>query len=101
MTGDLVTIHGVRNFEYRSGTDFTPHWEDRTYDLRKLDSADIIAVYWAGKAIAHMMISFGFQDEDYSAISIETRKQKGATYSTLAGFFAATSCTTSSQTSVT
>ena len=87
VNGDLVTIHGVRNFDYRSESDFTPRWEDRTYDLRKLDSADIIAVYWSDKAVAHIMVSFGFQDQDYLAVSIETRKEKGESYSTLAGFF--------------
>jgi hypothetical protein len=87
IEGDLVTVHGVRNFDYRSESDFTPRWETRTYDLRKLDSADVIAVYWAGKAIAHVMISFGFQDESYLAVSIETRKETGESYSTLAGFF--------------
>ena len=87
VNGDLVTIHGVRNFDYRSESDFTPRWEDRTYDLGKLDSADIIAVYWAGKAVAHIMVSFGFQDQDYLAVSIETRKEKGESYSTVAGFF--------------
>jgi hypothetical protein len=87
VKGDLVTIHGVRNFDYRTETDFDARWEDRTYDLRKLDSADVIAVYWAGKAIAHVMLSFGFQDKDYLAVSIETRKAKGESYSTLAGFF--------------
>ena len=87
VEGDFVTIHGVRNFDYRTETDFTPRWETRTYDLRKLDSADIIAVYWAGKAIAHIMVSFGFQGQDFLAVSIETRKEKGESYSTLAGFF--------------
>ena len=87
VNGDLVTIRGVRNFDYRSESDFTPRWEDRTYDLRKLDSADIIAGYWAGKAVAHIMVSFGFQDQEYLAVSIETRKEKGESYSSLAGFF--------------
>jgi hypothetical protein len=87
VNGDLVTIRGVRNFDYRSESDFTPRWEDRTYDLRKLDSADIIAAYWAGKAVAHIMVSFGFQDKDYLAVSVETRKEKGESYSSLAGFF--------------
>jgi Domain of unknown function (DUF4105) len=87
INGDLITIHNVRNFDYRTETDFTPRWETRTYDLRKLDSADIIAVYWAGKAIAHVMVSFGFGGQDYLAVSIETRKEKGESYSTLAGFF--------------
>jgi hypothetical protein len=85
--GDLVTIHGVRNFDYRTETDFDPRWEDRTYDLSKLDSVDVIAVYWAGKAIAHIMLSFGFEGKDYLAVSIETRKERGESYSTLAGFF--------------
>jgi hypothetical protein len=85
--GDRITIHGVRNFDYRTETDFTPRWEDRTYDLRALDSGDLIAVYWAGKAIAHIMLSFGFGGRDYLAVSIETRKARGQSYSTLAGFF--------------
>src|SRR4026208_820429 len=87
LNADLVTIYGVRNFDSRSAPDFRPRWEERTYDLRKLDAADIIAIYWAGKAIAHMMVSFGFEGKDYLAVSIEMRKAKGKRYSTLAGLF--------------
>jgi Domain of unknown function (DUF4105) len=87
VKGDLITIHGVRNFNYRTETDFDARWEDRTYDLKDLDSADLVAVYWAGKAIAHIMISFGFRGRDYLAFSIETRKERGESYSTIAGFF--------------
>ncbi len=87
IDGDLVTIHGVRNFDYRTETDFVPRWETRTYDLRTLDSGDLVAVYWAGKPIAHIMLSFGFAGKDYLAISIETRKERGESYSTIAGIF--------------
>jgi hypothetical protein len=87
IQGDLITIHNIRNFDYRTESDFTERWDTRTYDLSKLDSANIIAVYWAGKSIAHIMVSFGFEDKDYLAVSIETRKEKGESYSTLAGFF--------------
>ena len=87
INGDMITIHNIRNFDYRTETDFDPRWETRTYDLSKLDSVDLIAVYWAGKAIAHIMVSFGFAGKDYLAVSIETRKEKGESYSTLAGFF--------------
>jgi hypothetical protein len=87
INGDKITIHNVRNFAYRTETDFTPRWETRTYDVSKLDSVDLIAVYWAGKAIAHTMLSFGFDGKDHLAVSIETRKEKGESYSTLAGFF--------------
>jgi hypothetical protein len=84
--GDLVTLHEVRNFDYRTEQDFVARYEDRTFDLRQLDAVDLIAVYWAGDAIAHIMVSFGFAGE-HVAISIETRKEKGEAYSSLAGFF--------------
>jgi uncharacterized protein DUF4105 len=87
VAGDRVTIHGVRNFEYRTEMDYTPRWEDRTYDLRELDSTDLVAVYWGSPAIAHIMLSFGFAGRDYLSFSIETRKERGESYSTLAGFF--------------
>jgi hypothetical protein len=85
--GDLVTIHNIRNFDYRTETDYTPRYYDKTYDLRQLDSVDLIAVYWMGDAIAHIMASFGFAGRDYVAVSIETRKERGETYDTLKGFF--------------
>ena len=85
--GDLVTIHNVRNFDYRTETDYTPHYYDKTYDLRELDEVDLIAVYWMGDAIAHVMLSFGFAGRDYVAISIETRKEVGESYDTVRGFF--------------
>ena len=46
--GDLVTVHNIRNFDYQSETDFTVAYEDRTYNLTKLDSVDLIAAYWMG-----------------------------------------------------
>jgi hypothetical protein len=84
--GDLITLHNIRNFDYRTEQDFVPQYYDRTFDLRQLDTVDLVAVYWAGDAIAHIMVSFGFAGE-HVAFSIETRKEKGEAYSSLAGFF--------------
>jgi len=86
IDGDRVTVHNIRNFDYRTETDFTPAHYDRTFDLRRLDRADLIAVYWMGPAIAHLLVSFGFGDE-HLAISIEVRKERTEQYSTVAGFF--------------
>lgn len=87
VEGDRVTLHNVRNFDYRTETDYTPRYEERTYDLRRLDSVDLVASYWMGDAIAHVMLSFGFAGEDFVAISVETRRERTEGYSTVKGFF--------------
>lgn len=85
--GDRVTIQNVRNFDYRSETDFTEHWEDRSYDLSQVQGADLFVSYWGPTLIAHTIMSWEFADGRHLAISIETRKEKGETYSALLGFF--------------
>jgi len=87
VKGEQVTIHNIRNLNYRTETDFDVRYYDKTFDLNRLDSVDLIAVYWMGDAIAHVMVSFGFQGRDFVTFSIETRKELGEEYSTLKGFF--------------
>ena len=87
IEGDVVTVHNIRNFDYRSETDYTPAYYDKHFDLRQLEGVDLVAVYWMGPAIAHIFASFAFAGGDHLAVSIETRKEKGEGYSTLKGFF--------------
>jgi Domain of unknown function (DUF4105) len=87
VEGNRVTLHNVRNFTWRSTTDYTPSWETRRYDLEHLDSVDMIISYWRGRAIAHMLISFGFDDGDHVAFSVEIRRAKNQSYSEIGGFF--------------
>ncbi|MFH0997299.1 MAG: DUF4105 domain-containing protein [Pseudomonadota bacterium] len=87
IDGDRITVHNIRNFEYRSETDYTPAYYDKRFDLSKLEAVDVVAVYWMGPTIAHVLLSFGFTGGDHLAISIEARKKKGEGYSTLKGFF--------------
>ena len=75
--GNQVTIENVRNFEYRSETDFTEHWETRTYDLSKLRGADVFFSFWGPTMIAHTITRWDFGDGQHLAISIETRKERG------------------------
>lgn len=87
LEGDKLVVHNVRNFDYRSETDYTPRWETRTYDLAKLDHLDMFFSHWSGPAIAHTIMSWSFSDGQHLAISIETRKTQNQVYSAVAGFF--------------
>jgi hypothetical protein len=77
VRGDRVIVHNVRNAEYRTETDCTVRLEDRELDLSRLRSLDLFLIYWGSPWIAHTIMSWGFEGDQYLAISIETRKEKG------------------------
>jgi hypothetical protein len=84
--GDSVLVHNVRNIRYRSTSDYDIAWDDRAYDLRRLESVWFVVEPFSGrKGPAHTFVSFGFDDGQYVAISVEIRKEKGEHFSALAG----------------
>ncbi len=85
--GSRVTIQNVRNFTYRSETDYDQRWETRTYDLDQVKGVDLFMSFWGPTEIAHTIVSWEFADGQHLAISIETRKEQGESYSALRGFF--------------
>ena len=87
ITGDKVAIHNIRNCDYRTETDFTVQYYDKTFDLAKLKGIDFYLVYWGSPKIAHTMMSFDFEGQGNVVFSIETRKEKGEDYDTIKGFF--------------
>jgi uncharacterized protein DUF4105 len=85
--GNRVTIHRIRNFAYRTESDFTVSYYDRTVDLGQLESVDLITSYWGNPAIAHVIVSFGFGADTHVAISIERRDERTEDYSVIKGLF--------------
>jgi hypothetical protein len=87
VDGDTVTLHNVRNCDYRTETDYTPRWETRTVKLSQLTGIDMAIDYWGSPYMAHPIVSFQFADAPPVCFSIETRKKKGQSYSAIGGLY--------------
>jgi hypothetical protein len=88
FNGSKVTVHNIRNCKWRTLKDFTVSYYDKTLDLRKLRSVDFIVVpFNETPSLGHTMLSFGFEGDDYLAVSVEIRKELGEAYNPVAGFF--------------
>ena len=87
INGDDVTVHNVRNCDYRTETDFTTHWETRTVRLSQITGMDLAINYWGSPWMAHPIVSFRFADALPLCFSIETRKTVGQEYSAVRGLY--------------
>lgn len=85
--GDVVTLHNVRNVDYKSESDYTPRWETRTVRLSQITGIDMAITYWGSPWMAHPIISFQFADAPPLCFSIETRKKTGQSYSAIGGLY--------------
>ncbi|GEM_PF-421980 len=85
---NLITLHNIRNFTYVTTEEYTPQYYDKTVDLNKIKALYYIVEpfgEWSGAA--HTFLSFEFEDNEFIAISIEIRKEKGESFSALKGVF--------------
>ncbi len=84
--GDRVTVRNIRNTLYLSEDDYVVRHYDKTFDLQKIVSLDFVVVpFETIPSLAHTMLSFGFQDGDFVAISAEARLEKNERYSATQG----------------
>ncbi|MBP5993604.1 MAG: DUF4105 domain-containing protein [Candidatus Moranbacteria bacterium] len=81
-----VTIRSIRNFTYRSVTDYTPGYYDRTFAVSDIQTVWFMVEPFSVVA-AHTLVSFGLSDGTYIAISVEIRKTVGQVFSQLAVLF--------------
>ena len=87
IDGDRVTIHNLRNCDYRTETDYTNCWSDRTLYLSQIRAADLFLTNWGIRFVSHPIVSFQFGDNQHVAFSIEARYKTGQSYSPILGCF--------------
>ena len=86
--GNKVTIRNLRRTVHGfDGGHVIEHYE-QTFDLTKLESVWFGVQHFSQwKSLAHTFVSFGFDDDSFLAISIESRRGEGEGFSPLAGSF--------------
>lgn len=81
-----VHVLNVRNFSYKNAFSPMTDWYDCHLKLSDVIATDLVLSYWAGNAIAHVFLSFGFNNGQWLSISIETRRRENQPWSAFGGF---------------
>ncbi len=87
LDGDTLTIHNLRNSEYRSLDDMTPRFETRRVRLSRLRGLDALVLYWGSPWMSHPMFVFDFGADGRVCISIEVRYRLGQKYGFLRSLY--------------
>lgn len=87
VTGDTLTIHDFRSFDYAADGTPVPAWSTRSFDLMKLRGMDFIMSHWGSEWVGHPIFSFDFGDGGHLAFTIEARMEKGESYTLFPGLY--------------
>lgn len=81
-----VTVHNIRDCVYRSEDEYVIKHYDKTFELDRITGVDFVVVpFKETPSLAHTLLSFNFDDEDYVSVSVEARLEKGESYSSVLG----------------
>lgn len=83
----VVTVRGIRDFDYAANGVSLPRYRDERFDLRRLASAWFVLTPFSTtfRGPAHAFVSFGFDDGRYLAVSVEARREVEEAYSLVGG----------------
>ncbi|RVU48470.1 DUF4105 domain-containing protein [Lujinxingia sediminis] len=89
IEGREVTLRHVRDFRYdEEGEVEEARWYDATYNLDAMKQAYFILTTFGGvPGVAHVMVSFEFEDDRFVVLSAEARREEGESYDPIGGMF--------------
>lgn len=87
VSGNLATVHNLRDFIYTTPDSFIPRYETRVYNLDSVLALDLAVSHWGQDAIAHTLLVFRFEGGDNLVLSVETRLTVGQEQSPISGLF--------------
>ena len=92
LNGDTLTLHNVRNTRYPTPEDpdnppdYTIQWETRQYDLSKVKRLWYVVESFTNlEVVAHTLLSFEFEGNEFLAVSVEARLEQGESYGIITG----------------
>ncbi len=83
-----ITITNFRNFDWQKEGSTTPRYETRTYTLDTIKTVDVLISHFADfEGLAHIFLSFGFENGEHVIVSVESRREIGEKFSPFLGMF--------------
>ena len=89
LDNGVYTIQNVRDFQYKSESDYTRNFKTVIFDIKDVQTVDFVLSQFADwRGMAHAFVTFGVQRLnriEYIAISVEIRKEIDEEYSPIKG----------------
>ncbi len=84
---NLITVKNLRDFDWKKeGTE--ANYIEETFDLNKLDGVDVVISHFSDfEGMAHIFLTFRFEDNKNIAISVETRREDFEEFEPIKGLF--------------
>lgn len=87
LDGSRAHLDNIRDFDWQTPDTATAKWINDTYDLDQISSLEMATSVWSNPNIAHLLVSFGFQDGRHVVFSAEVRREKTEAFNEIGGFF--------------
>jgi len=89
IEGTTVTIENVRNQIPGQSYPTDDYWETRVYDITELRTVDLVICpfSWDRRGMAHTFLTFGFENGEHVAVSVEARYHEGDNFGIVKGLF--------------